>query len=552
LLEHMAKEGVELGDPTESLLGYSSNLGTAAGKASLASEVPNVMDELGLPSVTAEGKPVFTSLHAGMDEVNKNVAAIEQYAKESLNPEALDTAATLKGMLGGLPPRGLWNRTMNMGNSYFKKSAVYGFGIPRIGSIVRNDVNGVAQFAAEEPGLGQIGKRALQVPGNILKSLGRGVDQVLGTHMVEDDFTAVENALKNANGKMSQWIANIPEGPMRDFVRLGGFQSGYVKAEDLVKETASRGFKKWLKDAMDMPGTMWKADEQYMRYGSFKNLVEDGMAPEDAMRKVTSAYYDYGNRGSLANRAIRDNIPFFQYGAKAIPQMSKFMFKHPAVATSIGAVYGQSRDNPVYPYMQEKTNLPLGTNTEGDQIYATSMGWPWESLSMIPNPSADINVMGRQIMQNDVGMSQPLLKSAVSAVTGRDPYFESPYGSYSKLPGNIEGGAAGQMYNKLAGTGLIQPLASIAQTIGTMADARTSTGDKLIDMLSGAKVSVVDEDRAMQQIIEDYLKRNPDVKQFSSFYQTSADPKTQAFLDSLKDAKKRLKSKKKAKDAAKP
>lgn len=544
LLDWMGKEKATLGDPAEAALSYSRNLGTSAGKARLASGVSDVMGELGLAPV---GKH-FVSLHEGLGDVNKS---IQEMAKHP-SVEAQDTARVLQDMLGGMPPRSGIFKLLNAGNSIFKKTAVYGYLAPKIGSIIRNDISGGFQTAAEGQGIASTMKHFSRSPANVVKSIGRGIDSALGTKMVGDDFIAAEEALKNAGGDIGKWVNDIPSPEMKEFVQQGGFQGGFVSSEDLMKVTAKHGIKKLWGNWANMPGEMWKASEQYMRYGSYKNLREGGMSAKDAMAKVQDTFYDYGYRGSDLNRKIRDVIPFFQFSAKSIPQMSKWMARNPAVATSISAVYGQNHDNPVYPYMQGKTNLPLGKNEAGDQVYATGMGFPWESLNMIPNPSADLPVAARQTMQNIVGSSQPLLKSGLGALTGRDPYYESPYGSYSKLPGNIEGGEFGKVWNKLAGAGLIQPFVSLAGTAGKIADDRLSTSDKLIDLLTGANVATVDEDKALQQIIEEYLKRNPDVKQFQSFYQTDKDPKSQAFMEMLKDAKSRLKNKRQAQAGAIP
>ena len=200
--------------------------------------------------------------------------------------------------------------------------------------------------------------------------------------------------------------------------------------------------------------------------------------------------------------------------------------------------------------MSGQTSIPIGTSETGDKQYLTGFGLPTEALNSIPNLSGSLSDTGQELRSNLLGNAHPLAKTAYSILTGEDPRFGSNYGSYEKLPGNIDGGAFGKVYNQLSGTGLIQPVASIFNQVGQLADDRTSIGDKALNFLTGTRTVNVDQDRALSLRLQEYLKNNPDVRSYQAFYQQDKDPETQALIKALADAKKRSKLKREQQAAA--
>ncbi len=245
-------------------------------------------------------------------------------------------------------------------------------------------------------------------------------------------------------------------------------------------------------------------------------------------------------------------IPFFQYQAKAIPQQAKFLAEKPYVATALASLMGTKQDEPVYPYMEGKTNISIGRGEDGNSQYITGLGLPYESLGQIPNPSDDLRTFGRDIARDVVGSSQPLLKSAFGAISGRDPYFNSDFGSYGKAPIVGEAGAAGRAYNLLAGAGAIQPLDSPLRMISGALDDRKSAGVRALDLLTGANVADVDPNRALQQLLQEKLENTPSVHKHLTLFQTDKDPDTQALLKQMAEARKSVREHRKAASSAAP
>jgi hypothetical protein len=66
---------------------------------------------------------------------------------------------------------------------------------------------------------------------------------------------------------------------------------------------------------------------------------------------------------------------------------------------------------------------------------------------------------------------------------------------------------------------------------------------KLVENLLGANVVTVDEDRAIQQLLQDALAKNPSVRKHVSLFQTAPDAEAQALLRQLADVKKHARQK---------
>jgi hypothetical protein len=125
------------------------------------------------------------------------------------------------------------------------------------------------------------------------------------------------------------------------------------------------------------------------------------------------------------------------------------------------------------------------------------------------------------------------------------------WGSYDKAPELAQAigadphshGAAN--YNMLAGTGLIQPLASPVNLLSSLLSDKMSPGATALNALTGAKIQNIDEDSTLRQLLSDKLQGNPDVQSYESLYQKSPDPETQAMLAQLHQIQKRIREKKK-------
>jgi hypothetical protein len=260
-----------------------------------------------------------------------------------------------------------------------------------------------------------------------------------------------------------------------------------------------------------------------------------------AARNTRDALYDY-NVSSAGNRAARDIIPFFQFTAKAIPQQIKFLGERglgTTIATALAAAQPKE-DQPVYPWMEGKLNIPFGTDSQGRARYISGLGLPVESLTSIPNLSGDFREAGRELERNVVGASHPLLKSGWSVLSGHDPYFGTPTGSYRKNPAILQAmgmepeGTFGKYFNLAKMTGLTQPVESTLQPLNMFSDDKGTVASDAADYLTGARLEAVDPALARQQQLTRTLEATPEISQMRTFYSRDKnDPKTQELLAEL-------------------
>lgn len=490
-------------------------------------------------------------------------AANAQSALADLSSLTPEESKVLTDLYQGLPAREGIPALLAGANRGFKKFAVYGAVIPKLGTMVSNLISGAWQIAANPEtryrtlasikdiipnAIGSVaeGGQYAAGPGGVsdfLAALDQGIAKVFGTNVSGADLAEYENAFRQSGGSVQRAMQMVQNPTMKAAIENGVIGSGFVDSEQMLNEANRTGWKGFAGRLWDMPGKMFQGTEDRMRYSIFKSLTEDkGMAPADAAREANESLYNY-HVSSADNRLARDIVPFFQFQAKAIPQAAAFLKEKPWLMPILSQLNNQSQGQPIEPYMQGKTNIPIGKDEQGKDQYITGLRLPYESLSAIPNPSSDPLEFGREIEQNIIGSTQPLLKTAYSYISGRDPYYESTPGSYTKIPAldDTLGTEAGRIYGTLASTGAIQPLDSALRQIKSWTDPSHSVPVRLLDSLTGANIADVDPNKAIQDQLQETLSRDPDVQQYRTFYQRSKDPATQALLQDYQSAKKAVK-----------
>ncbi len=524
--------------------------GLTATGGKLDTNIPQVLGEYGeqmgraVQSATMGRKVAGEGYKALTDPASRKL--VEDLATGLREAGDLDSAHVIETTIKGIPKPGALVGTLMKLNKPFKAAATGGILVPRLNFTVGNVTSSVWQAFSNKESRAQTWETAKRVIPTIFGSIGDGLKQ-LGVHSIPDsDAAIVANAARKSGGSREKMLELIDDPDLKAAVQHGVLDGGFVNSEQMMANASERlrGAKS-LQNWLYWPQAIAKGSEQRMRYGIFKDLKKAGKPDAEAARIANETLLNY-NMVSAENRAARSGLPFFQFVAKTIPQQAKLLGEKSLAGSFTrnalrGSLTGQ--DDPVYPWMEGKLNIPVGADEEGNNQYLSSLRLPFEALGQIPNISASPRTFGRQAEQSIGGSAHPLLKTAYSYFSGEDPFFDSPVGSYSKLPGNIEAGDAGRAYNQLAGTGMIQPLASLAQTAGKFADDRTSPAEKAINILTGAKIQSVDADRALQQKLTDYLQRHPEVKSFESLYTKSDSPEVQALLRELQAAKKRIKDK---------
>lgn len=496
-------------------------------------------------ALTAKGQSLFSMGDTGglTKGVNEILAAVKKSDPES--------AMALDAFWNGLPPRtGVWKSLAKV-NSMFKPYATAGALIPRINFTVRNVLSGLPQILSNPEARSQWPKYAKEAAGIIGGAIDDGIERLSGGRVGASQFKQMDDALANGRGSLDNAVNALPDGSMKEALRHGVVTDGFAQQELLANEIARSGWGKKFADIRDWPAEIVKGSEKRMRFVLFDGLMADGMSAEKAARVVKETFYDY-SISSTSNRAARDVIPFFQFTAKAVPQMVKAMKNHPFLIPATRPLFNGDPNAIVPEYLQRQMHIPLGDNAEGDPNYLTSLGLPIEVLSSLPNPSDSLANFGRQVRQSVVGGSNPALKTAYGVITGIDPYFGTNFMSYDKAPAIAQAfGAdakseAARIYNALQGTGLIQPIASPIGVLNAAVDPSRSGIETIINSLTGAQIKSVDEQRALRGLIEQYLQSNPDVQKSQSFFQYSKDQDTQDAIKQLSQIKQAMAKERKA------
>jgi len=492
-------------------------------------------------------KARWAPLHLAGDEasdLNKGARAIikeiEMGNKAAGIAPDRETARVLMTAYEGLPERDWLTSGLAKVNKLFKPFATAGAFVPRINFSIRNITTGAGgQILSSPQARGQFPQFAKQMAKMVYRSIDDGLEQLTGSRILrsENEFAQYNQALAAGKGDIAATAALIKNPRIREMYEQGVITDGFAQSELLANEITRTGWSKKWRDIRDWPAKIAKGSEQRARATLYDGLRNGGKSADEAAEIVRDTMFPY-EISSVENRLARDAIPFFQWSARAVPQAAKVLAEFPWLAGGASrALTGE--DEPLYPYLEGGLNIPVGSDESGNNQYLTSLGLPLESLNKVPASFRDVK-------RNIIGASSPPLKTLFGALSGEDAYFETPFGSYSKLPGNIEAGALGRAYNVAAGTGLIQPLATAAQTVGKFADDRLSPMDKVLSLLTGAKVQSVDPDLALQQQLTQSLQQNPNIRQFRSFSANQPDDATDELLRRYQAAKKQLRAKRAA------
>ncbi len=530
LAEGLSATGKKLDTNVPKVLGqYGEQMGRAAQSAKLGAQY------LG-PQQWAKG--ANTGFKALTDPDSRS--AMEAAVTGLREAGDLDSAHVLETAWKGTPKPGKFVEILGKLNKPFKAAATGGILIPRLNFTVGNVTSSFWQAFSNKEARGVALKTLARAIPTIFGSIGDGLRQ-LGIHAIPESKAAlVTKAARESGGTREGMLSRITDKRLRSAVEHNVLDGGFVGAEEmLAKDEAHGKGLRSLDNWLYWPQAIAKAAEQRMRYGMFDDLVSAGKSEVDAARIANETLLDY-RIASTENRALRGGFPFAQFISKSVPQQAKFLAEQPSIAVALSQAYG-AHENPVYPYMDKSLNIGVGHDEQGNDQYLSSLRMPFEVLGQIPNPSGSLSEFGEDLRQDVGGMAHPLLKSLFGLVSGEDATFGTKYGSFSKLPGNIEGGEVGRAYNKLAGTGLIQPLASVAQTAGKFIDDRTSPAEKALSLLTGFRVQSVDPDRALRQQLQKLLENSSEIQQHQSFY--SKDPDVQELLNAYQAAQQRVKAK---------
>lgn len=479
----------------------------------------------------------------------KTRGAVAQ-ALETMQASDPEAARVLANAWNGAAPRGPVLDVLAKANRFWKPLVVYGAVIPKLNSVFRNAIGGSWQTLSVQ-GPGAAGKQLLRTPGQLWGAIDDGIVKAFGIKRlsgseVTRDLDLIEQAFRQSGGTVKgvdEMLAQAGRADLAEAVRNGVLDS-FVSSEDLLKQVATSPRMKKALDLWDAPGAIFQGLEQRMRLANYLDQLKGGTDAIEAAKRTRESFLDYSVT-SGKNRTLRDLVPFAAFLTGSVKQQAKFLASNPAVAVGVGQALNRDPEVMLPPYLDGKFAIPLSTNEDGERVVASGFGLPFEALSVLPNPSANLRDFGRDVERGIVGSSQPLLKTAYAAVSGEDPYFESAFGSYDKIPVVGSSGALGRFYNQAAGTGALAPIDTPLRIADDLLASDRGVGAKALDFFTGMDVKAIDEDRVLSQRLTQTLASRPDVLQARTFIARD-DPEAAELIKELRAAKARIKARRDA------
>lgn len=197
------------------------------------------------------------------------------------------------------------------------------------------------------------------------------------------------------------------------------------------------------------------------RLTGYLSLLKQGVAPEEAARRMKRAHVDYSSLTPI-ERQIRDSVfPFYAYTSRIFKEVARQMAERP------GGRYGQMLRT--YERMQEgedeyvpeelRSKFAARIDPE-DPLF----GWMAADPSVGNTYFTGIDLPGLQplgLMSGDAStrfgnvlmMTNPLMRTAAETITGRDFFLSSPIDETSRSYGPIGKGIRAYTDDPMAGGG---------------------------------------------------------------------------------------------------
>jgi hypothetical protein len=257
----------------------------------------------------------------------------------------------------------------------------------------------------------------------------------------------------------------------------------------------------------------------------YLTLLERGVAPDEAVRRVLAAQVDYSAKSltSLEKNVLVRAFPFWRFSSKMFPFVMTELMDRPAgllaqtvrlggkASTGEHFVPKQLRDTMAIPV----GDLPFGEYLESKdparQRFFTGLGLMHEDVTSLFEPGADVSATVSNLLRDFGGRLNPYAKAAIEQA------FEKHLFSGRNLH-DMQGRAAQIVHD----SGLVDempkfspllenllsnsPVAGQMTFLGTLLDPAKGTGAKAMQLLSGARVSDVNREKAQELALREAIE----------------------------------------------
>lgn len=239
------------------------------------------------------------------------------------------------------------------------------------------------------------------------------------------------------------------------------------------------------------------------RVNHYAQLRARGWAPQAAAEEVLKYQIDYTKATSAERGLFRRVFPWFAFSRGSLPTILSDLVDRPSnITLPMRLVTGGRQPGEFVPeWIGEGAALPIGEGESGTKRYISSFGLPVEDESFKVLGSlakGDLTRAGEQVL----GASFPWLKFPMEAIFGKQLYSGRPLEDLRPYEWAGLGGALNEKQARLLTEVISQtPASRFGSTASRLMDERKTTGDQFWNMLTGLRITDVDQDRAFNAAV---------------------------------------------------
>lgn len=249
------------------------------------------------------------------------------------------------------------------------------------------------------------------------------------------------------------------------------------------------------------------ASDAHNRVGPFMQQIHGGTAADVAAQNVNRAQIDYSpDTFTAVERGIKNNLlPFYSFNSRIIPetarQLSDFGSPTSQFVKALDRAHGGG-DPSVPDYVTQGTGIPLGVRDDGSKTFATGLGLMHEPAVSMLGLLAGGNL--RAAGYDTLAQLNPAIGVPLQRITGQTFHQRgTPISDLDPTTGRLISNVGESLGLRDANAGPVRyagdravdailgatPLGRLASHARTLADPRKDIASKLVDTLTGAKIT---------------------------------------------------------------
>ncbi len=245
--------------------------------------------------------------------------------------------------------------------------------------------------------------------------------------------------------------------------------------------------------------------EDSNRIATFIGLLKDGFDETVAAAKSKAMHGDYSKLTEFERKVMKRAAPFYAFTRRVVPQFVGDLMENPGGVTA-QFVRAQNelrqQDGFVPDYVSKGAAIPLGSEEGGVRKYLSDAGvLPIENLN-------DMFRLGRgpldtltQTGMSLAGQLNPLVKAPAEIISNRQFYTGRPLDELRPGMGSFGSGLLSQLE-------MNSPAARAFSTLQKATDERKTLPEVAANLLTGAKVTSVDVDKARDRAAAEEIRKS--------------------------------------------